>query len=85
LTTKEKYDEITKQVKSVIGEILKIDKERIELDSKIKEDLGADSLDLTTLLMALEDEFNEEISDEEAKTLITVRDTISFISKKIYR
>lgn len=85
MTTKEKYDEITKQVKSVIGEILKIDKERIELDSKIKEDLGADSLDLTTLLMALEDEFNEEISDEEAKTLITVRDTISFISKKIYR
>lgn len=85
MTSQEQYNEISTQVKSVIGEVLRIDTKRIDLESRIKEDLGADSLDLTTLLMALEDEFKEEISDEEAMTLITVKDTITFISNKLHK
>jgi acyl carrier protein len=50
--------------------------------SRFKEDLGADSLDLVTLIMALEEEFKGPISDEEATGLKTIGDVVDFIEKK---
>ncbi len=75
--------DILEKTRSVIAEILRVDKESITESSSIKGDLGADSLDQVSLLMALEEEFKEEISDDDAKNLLTVGDTVAFITKKI--
>lgn len=75
--------EIFAQTQTIVAEILRVDKTAISEESHIKNDLGADSLDQVTLLMALEEKFNEEISDEEAEKMLTVGDTVSFIEKKL--
>jgi acyl carrier protein len=75
--------EIFLKAQTVVADILRVDKDAITRKSSIKEDLGADSLDQVTLLMALEDEFKEEISDDDAKQLVTVGDTVSFITRKL--
>ena len=64
------------KIKSLLSSQLGIKEERIQLKSRILEDLGADSLDLVELLMTLEDEFHVSISDEEAIKLKTVEDKI---------
>lgn len=74
--------EIFDKTRSIIAEVLRIDEAGITLQNRLKEDLGATSLDQVTLLMAFEDEFKEEISDEEAATLLTVEDTVKFINSK---
>jgi acyl carrier protein len=75
-------ERIAEQVHSVIQEVLKVDADRIKPESRIREDLGADSLDRVTLLMALEEAFEDDISDEEAEKLVTVADVIAFIKAK---
>ena len=64
---------------SLLSSQLGIKEERIQLKSRILEDLGADSLDLVELLMTLEDEFHVSISDEEAIKLKTVEDIVKVI------
>jgi acyl carrier protein len=73
---------VEKRVISVVKEVLRVDLSKIMPLSRIKEDLGADSLDQVSLIMALEEEFKGSISDEEAKELITVGDAVKFIQKK---
>ncbi len=75
--------EILNRINTVVEDILKKKPEDLSLDSKFIEDLGADSLDTVSLLMALDQEFDEEISDKEAKGLTTIGDTLSFIKQKI--
>jgi len=65
----------------MLADQLNIAPEKITMESRLLEDLGADSLDFVELLMALEDEFNVTISDEEAKELKTVADVLAFIEK----
>ncbi|HEX7511245.1 MAG TPA: acyl carrier protein [Chitinivibrionales bacterium] len=72
---------IEARVKAVITEVLKIDQSRLVKTAKFKEDLGADSLDLASMLMALEEEFKGSISDEEAKTMTTVGSAIETITR----
>ncbi|MCI5714709.1 MAG: acyl carrier protein [Firmicutes bacterium] len=67
------------KIKSLLSSQLGIKEERIQLKSRILEDLGADSLDLVELLMTLEDEFHVSISDEEAIKLKTVEDIVKVI------
>lgn len=67
------------KVRSLLSSQLGIKEERIQLKSRILEDLGADSLDLVELLMTLEDEFNVTVSDEEAVKLKTVEDIVKII------
>lgn len=67
------------KIKSLLSSQLGIKEERIQLKSRILEDLGADSLDLVELLMTLEDEFHVSISDEEAIKLKTVEDIVKII------
>jgi len=67
------------RIKKVCAEVLKVNDEKISVETRFKEDLGADSLDIVSLLMALEDEFKSKISDEDAEKLATVKDLIAFL------
>jgi acyl carrier protein len=75
--------EIFGKVKKIISEVLRIDEEKILLKSKIIDDLGAESLDLVTLLMEFEDGFNSKIPDQDAEKLQTVESVVYYISNKI--
>ncbi len=69
------------KVKELLAAQLNISKDKIQNDSKLVEDLGADSLDMVEMLMTLEDEFGVSISDEDALKLKTVADIVSYIEK----
>ncbi len=66
----------------VISDKLGVSRPNIEFESKFVETLGADSLDIVEIIMALEDEFDIEIPDEEAQTIMTVKDVIDLIAAK---
>ena len=66
-------------VKGIIIELLDVDSSKIELASRFREDLGADSLDLVELIMAFEDKFGGEVSDEEAQKITTVGEAVTYI------
>ncbi|HJX02202.1 MAG TPA: acyl carrier protein [Candidatus Humimicrobiaceae bacterium] len=67
------------KLKEVLIEVLGAKDEDIKAESKFVDDLGADSLDLVELIMALEDKFGVEISDEDAEKIISVKDTLDYI------
>ena len=71
------------KVKKLLAEQLNISVDTINEDSKIIEDLGADSLDVVEMLMVLEDEFDVTVSDEESLKLKTVGDIVNLIDKKV--
>ena len=68
-------------VKEVVIEQLNVAADEVKEESKFIEDLGADSLDVVELVMALEEEFDIEIPDEEAESILTVGDAIKFIEE----
>ncbi|MFH1117989.1 MAG: acyl carrier protein [Pseudomonadota bacterium] len=73
-------DDLEKKVVDLISEVLvDVNKENIQLDSKIVEDLGAESLDIYDMIALLEDEFGMEITDEEVEQIQTVKDVANFI------
>lgn len=73
-------DDIEKRVVDLIAEVLvDVNKDHIQLDSKIMEDLGAESLDIYDMIALLEDEFGLEITDEQVEKIQTVRDVAEFI------
>jgi len=74
--------EILGKVKEMVASQLGKSKDEITPESSFIEDLGADSLDLVELIMSMEDEFGLEISDEDAESIITVQDAISFIVER---
>ncbi|MCM8778604.1 MAG: acyl carrier protein [Candidatus Omnitrophica bacterium] len=74
--------EVAEKVKSIVAEQLGIKKEEIKDSSSFIDDLGADSLDTVELVMALEEEFGIEISDEDAEKIRTVGDAIKYIEEK---
>ncbi len=67
----------------IIANQLSVAKEKVVPKASFVDDLGADSLDLVELVMAMEEEFNIEIEDEEAEKMQTVQDTIDFIREHI--
>ena len=73
---------VEEKVKAIIVDQLGVAAEEVKPESSFVEDLGADSLDLTELIMAMEEEFGVEIDDEEAQKLIKVKDAIDYISSK---
>ncbi|HEG2627963.1 TPA: acyl carrier protein [Campylobacter coli] len=66
-------------VKAVVVEQLSIDTDAVKMESKIIEDLGADSLDVVELIMALEEKFEVEIPDSDAEKLIKIEDVVNYI------
>jgi acyl carrier protein len=70
---------IEKRVKEIIVEQLGVNENEVAPEAKFVDDLGADSLDLVELVMALEEEYNMEISDEDAEKILTVGDAIEYI------
>ena len=74
-------DDIVSKVKGITGEQLGVDDSQITPEANFVDDLGADSLDTVELVMALEEEFDLEISDEEAEKLTTVNKVVSYIVK----
>lgn len=75
-------EQILSRIRNVCAEVLKADIESVTLSSRFREDLGADSLDMVTLLMALENEFEGTISDEEAKQVSTVQDALKLLQAR---
>lgn len=73
---------INPKVKEIIVEQLGVDPEKVKIEASFIDDLGADSLDIVELVMAMEEEFDLEIPDEEAEKLRTVGDVVSFLEKK---
>ena len=70
---------VEEQVRKIIVEQLGAAEDAVTLEASFVEDLGADSLDLTELIMAMEEEFSIEISDDDAQKILKVQDAISFI------
>lgn len=71
---------IEAKVKSIIADQLGVGEEEIKPDSSFIEDLGADSLDIVELVMAMEEEFEVEIPDDDAENIKTVGDAINYIN-----
>jgi acyl carrier protein len=67
------------QVKDVIVELLNVDEVKVTMDARFREDLEADSLDLVELIMAFEDKFGGEISDEDAQKITTVGEAVRYL------
>jgi acyl carrier protein len=74
-----KKDEVIGKVKDLIADSLGVSNDEIEPAASFIEDLGADSLDIVELVMAIEKEFNIEIPDEDAEKISTVQDAIDYI------
>jgi acyl carrier protein len=70
---------VEQKVRDIVVEQLGVKPEQVTPEAKFIEDLGADSLDVVELVMALEEEFGNEIPDEEAEKLTTVGDVIKYI------
>ena len=74
--------DILERVTKIVVDRLEVEESEVKLEASFKEDLGADSLDVVELVMELEDEFDLEISDEEAEKIATVQDVVSYIEGK---
>ena len=75
-------DEIFEKVRKVTMEQLGVKEDEVKPESSFEEDLGADSLDVVELVMALEEEFGIDIPDEEANNIKTVQQAVDFITAK---
>ena len=70
---------ILERLKEIVAEQLEIDAETITAETRLNEDLNADSLDVVEMLMSLEDEFGVDIPDEEIEKMKTIGDVVEFI------
>jgi len=72
---------IEEKMAEIIVEQLSVDKEKVVAGASFVDDLGADSLDLVELIMAMEEEFDVEIPDEDAEKIASVQDAIDYVNK----
>ncbi len=75
--------ELTKKLNSLVADQLGVDLCEIRPDSNLLDDLGADSLDIVELVMAIEENFDIEISDEDAEVIRTVGDVEKYIAERV--
>lgn len=72
-------DEIYTKVKEIVIDLLGVPEDKITMEARFREDLEADSLDLVELIMAFEDKFGGEISDEDAQKITTVGEAVTYL------
>jgi len=72
--------DVLERVKGIVAERLDVEQSKITMEASFKDDLEADSLDVVELVMELEDEFDMEISDEDAEKIGTVGDAVNYIN-----
>jgi len=73
--------EVFDEVKAIIVELLGVDEEKVTPEARFREALEADSLDLVELIMAFEDKFGGQISDEDAQKITTVGEAVRYIEE----
>ena len=71
------------EIKEIIVELLGVDESKVTLEARFREDLEADSLDLVELIMAFEEKFGGEISDEDAQKIATVGEAVAYIEEHL--
>ena len=76
-------EEIFEKVKNIIVEQLGVSEGTVTMESSFIDDLGADSLDIVELVMALEEEFDMEIPDSDAEKVVTVADVVEYIKENV--
>ncbi len=74
---------VFKKIKDIISQQLGMDQEEITMESSFVDDLGADSIDMVELVMAMESEFDLEIAEKDAENIQTVGDAVEYIKKNI--
>jgi acyl carrier protein len=74
---------VVERVTKVIVDRLGVDESEVKIEASFRDDLGADSLDVVELVMELEDEFDMEISDDDAEKIGTVGDAVTYIEAKV--
>ena len=74
---------VQERITNIVVELLGVDAEKVTAEARFREDLEADSLDLVELIMAFEEEFGGEISDEEAQKITTVGEAINYIETRM--
>jgi acyl carrier protein len=67
------------EIKAIVVDLIGADESKVTLEASFREDLGADSLDLVELIMAFEDKFGAEISDDDAQKITTVGEAVKYI------
>ncbi len=72
---------INQEMVEIIVEQLSVEKDKVVPDASFVDDLGADSLDLVELIMAMEEKFDIEIPDEDAEKIVTVQDAVNYVDK----
>jgi acyl carrier protein len=72
---------VEERIKNIVVELLGVDEGRVVPEARFREDLEADSLDLVELIMAFEEEFGGEITDEDAQSITTVGEAVKYIQK----
>ncbi|WP_456275529.1 acyl carrier protein [Bacillus sp. AK128] len=75
--------DVLERVTKIVVDRLGVDEAEVKPEAKFKDDLGADSLDVVELVMELEDEFDMEISDEDAEKIVTVGDAVNYIQASL--
>lgn len=76
-------DDIFDRVKRIIVDQLGVDEDKVTLEARFRQDLEADSLDLVELIMAFEEEFGGEISDEDAQKITTVGEAVDYLKSRM--
>ncbi|KAA0547969.1 acyl carrier protein [Bacillus sp. BGMRC 2118] len=75
--------DVLERVTKIVIDRLGVEEAEVKPEAKFKDDLGADSLDVVELVMELEDEFDMEISDEDAEKIVTVGDAVNYIQSSL--
>lgn len=81
-TLEDTMSDVAEKVTKIIVDQLGVNADEVKPEASFVEDLGADSLDLTELIMAMEEEFDIEIADDDAQKILKVQDAISYIENK---
>ncbi len=76
-------EDVFVEVRAIIVELLGVDEDKVTMEARFREDLETDSLDLVELIMAFEDKFGGEISDEDAQKITKVGEAVTYIKERM--